>query len=527
MVVMRRRRVLIVSAIVLAVLLGTAFTVAFLIDEPLRRYVEYQMNQRLDGYTVRIGRLDFHPIGFSVDFENLVVTQDAHPDPPIANIKRITASVHWRALIRGRVVADFKFDRPVLYVNLANVRREASDERPVTKRGWQDALEAMYPLKINQFRLHRGEVTYEDQGPFKPLKLTAINVVATNVRNVRSRDRVYPSEIRGELTVFDTGRLSLDGHADFMAVPYPGVLAVVELEQIELDYLKPVLARYNVDLRRGTLSAKADLEYSPKMKAAHLHEAVLRNFDGDYIQQAKGAAPVKRAAETTAREAEAVNNEPGLEIKIDKIQIVKANVGFVNRAGRVPYRVFLADSNLDLTNLSNHLKDGAATARLEGKFMGTGQALVTGTFRPEVSGPDFDLNVRIENVELTSMNDLLRAYGRFDVVDGLFSLYAEIAVKNQTITGYIKPLFRNLDVYDPEQDKHKGLVKKTYERVVGGVGKLLQNRPRDEVATKTELRGRLENPKANTLAVLGNLIENAFFKAILPGFENELRPRRK
>jgi len=522
-----RRRGLVIAAIVLAVVLGLAFAVAFLIDEPLRRYVEHQMNQRLDGYTVRIGRLDFHPIGFSVDFENLVLTQNEHPDPPIANIKRITASVHWRALIRGRMVADFEFDRPVLYVNLAKVRREAADERPVSKRGWQDALEAMYPLKINQFRLHDGQVTYEDQGPFKPLTLTAINVVATNIRNVRSRDRVYPSEIRGELTVFETGHLRLDGHADFMAVPYPGVLAVVELKQIELDYLKPILARYNVDLRRGTLSAKADLEYSPNMKAAHLHEAVLSNFDGDYVQQAKGEAPVKRAAETTAREAEAVSNAPGLEIKADRLQIVKANVGLVNRAAKVPYRVFLADTHLDLRNVSNHLKDGAATARLEGRFMGTGQALVTGTFRPEVSGPDFDLDVRIENVELTSMNDLLRAYGKFDVVDGLFSLYAEIAVKNQEITGYLKPLFRNLDVYDPEQDRDKGVMKKAYEKVVGGVGKLLKNRPREEVATKADLRGRLDNPKASTVEVLGNLVQKAFFKAILPGFEGERRTSRK
>jgi uncharacterized protein involved in outer membrane biogenesis len=130
------RRGLIISALVLVVLLGVAFAAAFLIDEPLRRYVETQMNQRLEGYTVRIGRLDFHPIGLSVDFENLIVTQDAHPDPPVANIERITASVHWRALIRGRVVADFAFDRPILYVNLAHVRREATDERPVTERGW-------------------------------------------------------------------------------------------------------------------------------------------------------------------------------------------------------------------------------------------------------------------------------------------------------------------------------------------------------------------------------------------------------
>jgi hypothetical protein len=521
------RRVLIASAAVLTVLVAVAFIVAFLIDEPLRRYVERQMNQRLDGYTVRIGRLDLHPIGFSVDFENLVVTQNEHPDPPIVDIKRITASVQWRALVRGGVVADFDFDRPILHLNLAHVRKEASDERPVSERGWQDALQAMYPLHINQFRIRNGQVTYEDGGPFKPVTLANINGWVTNVLNVRSRDRVYPSEIQVELTVFDTGRLRLDGHADFMATPHPGVLAVVQLEQIELDYLKPILGPYNVDLRKGHLSAKADLEYAPTIKAVHLHEAVLRDFEGDYIQRAKGTAPVARAAKTTARETEAVSNAPGIEIKADHLQVVNANVGFVNRAVPTPYRVFLADANLELKNLSNHLAEGTATAKMDGKFMGTGTAQATGRFRPEVSGPDFDVNVRVENVELTSMNDLLQAYGRFDVVGGLFSLYSEISVKNGTINGYVKPLFRNLDVYDAAQDRDKSVLKKTYERVVGGVGKLLQNRPRDEVATKTELHGRLENPKASTVEALVKLAENAFIKAILPGFERELKTGRK
>jgi hypothetical protein len=48
------------SAIVVAVLLS------FFIDEPLRRSVEGQMNARLTGYSVSIGKLRFHPIGLSL-----------------------------------------------------------------------------------------------------------------------------------------------------------------------------------------------------------------------------------------------------------------------------------------------------------------------------------------------------------------------------------------------------------------------------------------------------------------------------
>src|ERR1700704_5830693 len=42
------------------------------------------------------------------------IVQRAHPDPPVANIGRLYASVHWRALLAGRVVGDILIDRPVV-----------------------------------------------------------------------------------------------------------------------------------------------------------------------------------------------------------------------------------------------------------------------------------------------------------------------------------------------------------------------------------------------------------------------------
>ena len=65
-----------------------------------------------------------------------------------------------------------------------------------------------------------------------------------------------------------------------------------------------------------------------------------------------------------------------------------------------------------------------------------------------------------------------------------------------------------------------------YERVVSGVAKLLKNRERDEVATKAEVLGRIDNPKVGTVAAIVRLVQNAFFKAILPGFDAEVGARR-
>jgi hypothetical protein len=150
--------------------------------------------------------------------------------------------------------------------------------------------------------------------------------------------------------------------------------------------------------------------------------------------------------------------------------------------------------------------------------------LATASFRPEKEGPDFDLNIKIEGTDLKSMNNLLRGYGTFDVHAGSFSLYSEIRVKNDQIDGYVKPLFKNLDVYDRRQDKEKDLFSKMYEGLVGGMMGLLKNEPREEVATLADLSGEVENPEASTWQIIIKLVENAFLKAILPGFEREVSP---
>ena len=68
------RRWLVVGAAVGMVLL-IAYALAFLIDEPLRRYTEAKMNRALKGYTVHLKKLDFHPVGFSLDLQDVLVVQ--------------------------------------------------------------------------------------------------------------------------------------------------------------------------------------------------------------------------------------------------------------------------------------------------------------------------------------------------------------------------------------------------------------------------------------------------------------------
>jgi hypothetical protein len=505
------------AAVVLAVLLS------YLADEPLRRSVEGQMNARLTGYTASIGTLSFHPIGLSLTLSDVVFVQTANPDPPIGHIERLEASVQWRALLWGRLVANFVLDRPRLYINVRHLQRESADPEPVTRKGWQEAFEAIYPLRINEFKITGGTVTYVADGRFAPLHVSHVNFTARNIRNIRAPEEPYPSELHLDAVVFGTGNVVLDGKANFLTEPHPGVNAQVSLEGVDLDYFTALTSRHNVTVRKGRLAAQGRVEYAPAIKALDLDEATIRNVEVEYIHTPAKAGVVQAATAKTARKAQEVSNEPGILVRARELRVVDSTVGFVNRTVTPAYRAFLSPMDLTINNLSNHATDGPTEATLRGRFMGTGDTEARATFRPDKRGPNFDLRVSIENTDLRTMNEILRAYGKFDVAGGAFSLFSEVTVKDQRIDGYVKPLFSGLDVYDPAQDREKSLGRKLYEKAVEGVASILKNAPRREVATVTTISGPIGNARTDTLEIILRIIQNAFFRAILPGFERQAR----
>jgi hypothetical protein len=64
-----------------------------------------------------------------------------------------------------------------------------------------------------------------------------------------------------------------------------------------------------------------------------------------------------------------------------------------------------------------------------------------------------------------------------------------------------------------------------YEGALGIAAKILRNRPRGEVATVVPISGRADQPVYSMWAVVGHLLENAFIKAILPGFDPERKQK--
>lgn len=515
----RRRAVWVfVIAAIAALGLALAFVDA-LIEKPLRTWGEKAMNAQLKGYTVRLEKWDTHVWRLAMELRGLSIVQNAHPGVPVADIEALEFGVSWRALLRLRLLGALTIQRPRLRIDLTQLQEEAKSETKLEDRGWQDAIQAIYPLKLQELRIHDGSLLYASADPEAlPLRLTSLEFSARDLRNVQSKNGTLPSPVHVEALLFETGTLRFDGAADFLAKPNAAFKGDVLIQRLPLDRLGTLAKIVQLRMKGGILSAYGSVESSPTLQEVHLKDVLLEGWKADYVTSAATKVAEKKHAKAVEKAAQKVEDAPKLLLLVDRFRITKSEVGFVNLTSKPNYRLFFTGFALEMGNFSNQSALGNGTFKASGDFMGSGRTVLEGAYRPDGDGADFDLNLEMKDTKLASLNDLLQAYAGFDVDRGFFSLYTEIAVKDQRISGYVKPLIRDLHVFGNAKDHDKGFLRQGWERVVDGIANLLQNDKREEVATVIRLSGKVSDPKSNNFRVALGLLRNGFIEAILPGF---------
>jgi hypothetical protein len=124
-------------------------------------------------------------------------------------------------------------------------------------------------------------------------------------------------------------------------------------------------------------------------------------------------------------------------------------------------------------------------------------------------------------LDVTKLNDLSLTYGKFDFKRGWFDLVIETDSKEGQITGYVKPLFRNLKIFSLKEDiSEDNVLQFFWQALVGGVTTVLKNFPRDQFGTLVPFAADVSgSTSADILATIGNILRNAFVRAYLPRLE--------
>ena len=294
------------------------------------------------------------------------------------------------------------------------------------------------------------------------------------------------------------------------------------MRDLDLKNVASVAKHAGADIRSGRLSAWGAAEYAPKKNSLALTDVARERRGRDVREEHRAAASLSDAATVGAAK---VTQQPAAEVRADRIVIDESTLGYRDQTRDPPYRVYLADTHAevrDFTNVRSRRTGKPGKANVRGMFMESGPTRVDATFEPHEKRHRFLGDARASTTPMRPrLNDLWRAYGGFDVERGTFAVYSRGRPSGAGhVDGYVKTISRRTSTCS-DADEQKGLREKLYEGLVGGLATVFRNQPRDQLATEVSLSGPLQNPDSNAMEIVLGLIENAFFKAVLPGFKRD------
>lgn len=210
--------------------------------------------------------------------------------------------------------------------------------------------------------------------------------------------------------------------------------------------------------------------------------------------------------------------------KINRAVVKEGSIHFRTYKAEKPVDVYLSQVEASVDNLGN-IRDETnplvSTVQATVLVMDQAKFEYKMTLDPFSYRPTFHMATRLLGLDVTKINDLARTYGKFDFKRGWFDLILEVDAKEGQLTGYAKPLFRNLKVFSLAEDiKEDNVLEFFWQALVGATTGLFKNQSRDQFGTLIPFSSDLSGATTlDLLATVANLLRNAFVRAYLPRLE--------
>lgn len=214
-----------------------------------------------------------------------------------------------------------------------------------------------------------------------------------------------------------------------------------------------------------------------------------------------------------------------LPITLNEVLIRDGTLTFHNFNSKPPVDLKATQLNASVHNLTNVVdKHGRRDASFEGKALLLGDAQVesNATFDPLSNFEDFEFRLRATDIQLRRLNDFASAYGKFDFNAGHGDVVIEAKAVKGRLSGYIKPLLRDVEVFNWQQDvenKDKGFFRSIWEALVGASETVLKNQQKNQFATRVELSGNVHQSDISAFEAFLQILRNGFIQAFNARYE--------
>jgi hypothetical protein len=194
------------------------------------------------------------------------------------------------------------------------------------------------------------------------------------------------------------------------------------------------------------------------------------------------------------------------------LEVRSGEVRYVNSQVNPKMDIVTTKLNATIGDFSNRTFLSPSCHIIGNCFLYEGTATINATILPMEPTLTADVNLELKSINLILLNDYLRAYAKVDINKGMFDLYAEMAAINNSFTGYLTPILRDIHFISAE-DRSDNIFLKIWERMVAGFYNILKNKRNAEVVAKIPIEGRLDDPHIHVGVAIITMLKNAFVGA--------------
>ena len=273
----------------------------------------------------------------------------------------------------------------------------------------------------------------------------------------------------------------------------------------------PLFAAPEVDL---------SLEWRELIKGAVVGEIIFRQPQINFVN---GSTPEQKQTGKDERWDKMLQSL--FPFKLNRVEITGGEIHFEDPSTQPPVDIYISKVFATATNLTNTRN---RKQKLPSGLSASASTVGGGALNLQIHmdllkpAPAFEMNCGLTNMDLTALNQFLRAYGKFDVERGNFALYTSVAADAGAYDGYFKVFFKDLDVFAWEKERKKNILAIFWQAIVGGVATVFKNHPKDQLATKIPISGSYTNSSVGVWTATANLLQNAFIHALVPKLDQHI-----
>ena len=286
----------------------------------------------------------------------------------------------------------------------------------------------------------------------------------------------------------------------------------------------------NVTIKRSSGSARMPLFETSTLTAGLDWHALTKGFWVARILAVQPRVNFINSPDSLSRQTRFPDNWPDLArelvvLPVNSIAVRNGEIVYHDYHSAPKVVLHMTDVALEARNLQNANGDekilsgfaeGSARVR-------NAEIKVDVQLNALLSDPVFQLNAELTELNLIDVRDFLRAYGQFDVQQGLFSLYTQAGTQDNKIVGFVKPHIRDITLASLEGKQRPVNAHLIRLSMRSGTEEAFQVTSPVNDVDEIQFEGSLAKNKTSLWAAVGSTLHNTFVEALVAMLEQSVQ----